>query len=224
VRCSRGAEPEHENGSRFGSQASLSSQRTRFLGVASSAVLTASEALAQAIATPTTPTTPPADSPKSGTERRQDSEVAERNAVRNDAQDAQSGVRSGARGETNDGTRAMAPPPPAPRSNRSPGSTRQRSASGRAARNAVQRAASAGPADSGQAPIVSRVKNDVSSSCAGAFRGGRAGRQCVRRLAVAPAVSVIVSAPARRCPEGGRQVRPFSLVGGDGKRFDHNMQ
>lgn len=30
MRCSRGAKPGHENGSRFGSQASLSSQRTRF--------------------------------------------------------------------------------------------------------------------------------------------------------------------------------------------------
>jgi hypothetical protein len=131
VRCSRGAEPEHENGSRFGSQASLSSQRTRFLGVASSAVLTA-EALAQAIATPTTPTTLPADSPKSGTERRQDSEVAERNAVRNDAQDAQSGVRSGARDETNDGTLATAPPPPpSKKSNCRSGQQRHRPASAR---------------------------------------------------------------------------------------------
>ena len=40
--------------------------------VASSAVLTASEAEAQAATTPTTPTTPPADTAKSGTERRQD--------------------------------------------------------------------------------------------------------------------------------------------------------
>jgi hypothetical protein len=40
--------------------------------VASSAVLTASEAEAQATTTPTTPTTPPTDTVKSGTERRQD--------------------------------------------------------------------------------------------------------------------------------------------------------
>ena len=40
--------------------------------VASSAVLTASEAEAQATTTPTTPTTPPAETAKSGTERRQD--------------------------------------------------------------------------------------------------------------------------------------------------------
>ena len=40
--------------------------------VASSAILTASEAEAQATTTPTVPTTPPADTAKSGTERRQD--------------------------------------------------------------------------------------------------------------------------------------------------------
>ena len=40
--------------------------------VASSAVLTTSEAEAQATTTPTVPTTPPADTAKSGTERRQE--------------------------------------------------------------------------------------------------------------------------------------------------------
>src|SRR6478672_2946389 len=40
--------------------------------VVSSAVLTASEAEAQATTTPATPTTPPADAAKSGTERRQE--------------------------------------------------------------------------------------------------------------------------------------------------------
>ena len=40
--------------------------------VASSAVLTASEAEAQTTTTPATPTTPPADAAKSGTERRQE--------------------------------------------------------------------------------------------------------------------------------------------------------
>ena len=40
--------------------------------VASSAILTASEAEAQATTTPTVPTTPPADTAKSGTERRQE--------------------------------------------------------------------------------------------------------------------------------------------------------
>ena len=40
--------------------------------VASSAVLTASQAEAQTTTTPTTPTTPPADTAKSGTERRQE--------------------------------------------------------------------------------------------------------------------------------------------------------
>jgi hypothetical protein len=45
---------------------------TAFGLVASSAVLTASEAEAQATTTPTTPTTPPADTAKSGTERRQE--------------------------------------------------------------------------------------------------------------------------------------------------------
>jgi hypothetical protein len=40
--------------------------------VASSAILTASEVEAQATTTPATPTTPPADAVKSGTERRQE--------------------------------------------------------------------------------------------------------------------------------------------------------
>ena len=40
--------------------------------VASSAILTASEAEAQATTTPTVPTTPPAETAKSGTERRQE--------------------------------------------------------------------------------------------------------------------------------------------------------
>ena len=40
--------------------------------VASSAILTASQAEAQTSTTPTTPATPPADTAKSGTERRQD--------------------------------------------------------------------------------------------------------------------------------------------------------
>ena len=55
--------------------------------VASSALLTVTEAEAQATTTPTAPTTPPADTAKSGTERRQ-----ERRTGRDERRDARDGT------------------------------------------------------------------------------------------------------------------------------------
>ena len=77
--------------------------------VASSAVLTASQAEAQTTTTPTTPTTPPTDTAKSGTERRQEVRTREQ--------------KGGPSSERNVGRPYSAPPP---KGYRRAGKSRQR--------------------------------------------------------------------------------------------------
>ena len=89
--------------------------------VASSALLTVTEAEAQATTTPAAPTTPPADTAKSGTERRQE----RRTRASRTATGTTHGTRRAASGAAHRTRRATGrarrhhPPPPSKKSNRS---------------------------------------------------------------------------------------------------------
>ena len=84
--------------------------------VASSALLTVTEAEAQATTTPTAPTTPPADTAKSGTERRQERRAgrAERRQERRTGRTERRQERRTGRDERRDARDGTTPPPPPP--------------------------------------------------------------------------------------------------------------
>ena len=88
--------------------------------VASSAILTASQAEAQTTTTPATPTTPPADAAKSGTERRQERRTgrAERRQERRTGRTERRQERRTGRDERRDARDGTPPPPPSKKSNR----------------------------------------------------------------------------------------------------------
>ena len=147
--------------------------------VASSAILTVSQAEAQTTTTPTTPTTPPADAAKSGTERRQErrSGRTERRQERRTGRAERRQERRTGRDErrdARDGTTHHRAKKVIGRS----GQQRQSARLSAGRRKAVQRAASAGPQDTGQAAPARRRGRAPRS--AGPSRVARTNEPCRR--------------------------------------------